>query len=361
MNPSQFLALIVAQFAGIVTGVTTRLNGRIEGPLAYLHKTMLAVEYSVSGKWESFFADNTQVAADIVAMDSPLPLKKRDSLGRASGDIPKQGQERQLNERELTDLGVLRAQQGTQNVIIQRIFADTPKVISAIYERNEACFLEGLSTGMCVVSDANNVGAGVRLDFGYPTSNKFGAASVVWSNVASTPIDDIRRMVQAASDKGESIIRLMMDRTAFANMAKTTQVKEQYAFFANGSVGQVLATPSLSKVNDYLTDELLPNIQIIDRSVRVERDGVQTAYKPWADGAVVGITSEQVGKLVYARLAEQDSPVAGVTYTEADSYILVSKFSVNRPSLAEFTQSQARVIPVISTSVYLLDSKTVQA
>ncbi|MDB5241437.1 MAG: hypothetical protein JWP57_2062, partial [Spirosoma sp.] len=99
MNPSQFLALIVTQFAGIVAGVTTRLNGRIEGPLAYLHKTMLQVEYSVSGKWESFFADNSQVAADIVAMDSPLPLKKRDSLGRASGDIPKQGQERQLNER----------------------------------------------------------------------------------------------------------------------------------------------------------------------------------------------------------------------------------------------------------------------
>ncbi len=359
MNPSQFLALIVAQFAGIVTGVTTRLNGRIEGPLSYLHKTMLQVEYSVSGKWESFFADNTQVAADIVAMDSPLPLKKRDSMGRASGDIPKQGQERQLNERELTDLGVLRVQNGTQNVIIQRIFADTPKVITAIYERNEACFLEGLSTGMCVVSDANNVGAGVRLDFGYPTANKFGVTAL-WSNVASTPIDDIQRMVSAASDKGESIIRILMDRTAFNNMVKTTQVKQAYAYFAFGSVGQVAPTPTLSKANELLNDTFGFGIQIIDRSVRTERDGVQTAYKPWADGAVVGITSEQVGKLVYARLAEQDSPVAGVTYQETDSYILVSKFSVNRPSLAEFTQSQARVIPVISTSVYLLDSKTIQ-
>lgn len=56
-------------------------------------------------------------------------------------------------------------------------------------------------------------------------------------------------------------------------------------------------------------------------------------------------------------------PVAGVSYETADNYILVSKYRENRPSLREYTTSQARVVPVISNPdrIYTQDIKTVQA
>jgi hypothetical protein len=73
--------------------------------------------------------------------------------------------------------------------------------------------------------------------------------------------------------------------------------------------------------------------------------------------------STKVGVLTWARLAEMSSKVAGVSYEIADRYILVSMFRSNRPSLREFTTSQARVVPVICDveKIYLLDTKIIQA
>jgi len=62
-------------------------------------------------------------------------------------------------------------------------------------------------------------------------------------------------------------------------------------------------------------------------------------------------------------LAEKKHPVAGVSYETANEFILVSKYRVNRPSLREYTTSQARVVPVITNvdKIFTLDSKTLQA
>jgi len=165
-----------------------------------------------------------------------------------------------------------------------------------------------------------------------------------------------------AHDTKTNVSKFLMDRTAFNNMAKTTQVKEFYGFYVgfNGTASQ---TPSLTQINAGLQDNFGFNIEIIERSVRAEKNGVQTVYTPWATGAVVGVTSEGLGDLMWATLAEANHPVAGVAYETAEEYILVSKFRTNRPSLAEWTNSQARVVPVLTNTdqIYLLDSTAVQA
>lgn len=360
METSLFIKYIQKFFTGIVKGIVTKLNDT-KAPLVYYHKRFLKKDFSVDGKWESINAANTMVMADVVAMDSSLPLKKRDSISKANGDIPKMGMELKLNEKQLTDLDTLSLRPGTEPQLIAKLFADTPRVIGGIYERNEAMFLEALSTGVTVVDDTENVGTGVRLDFGYPTANKFGVTTV-WSNTASKPLDDLERAQTQAKSTGVMINKFLMDRTAFNNFVKTTQVKELYAFFVgfNGTATQV---PSLSKINDAMLDSFGYTIEVIDRSVRYEKNGVQTVQTPWADGAVVGITTEALGSLVWATLAEANHPVANVTYETADSYILVSKYRTNKPSLSEVTASQARVVPVLTNTdqIFLIDSKTVQA
>lgn len=359
MEQSIFSQYLAKWFAGIVLSVTTRLNDT-KGPLTYRYKQMLRVETSITGKWESFTSTFTQVMADVVAMDSSLPLKKRDSLAKASGNIPKMGMELKMNEQQLTELGVLQAQQGQDSVILKRVFEDTPKVITGVYERNEAIFLEGLSTGQALIDDPENVGTGIRIDYGYKTANKFGVGVLWTTSATATPFDDFERVQKKAEEDGNTIVRAMMDKTAFNALVATTQSKELYAF-KQGFVGTKIPTPSLEQINTVMSDRLGFQIEIVDRSVRYERDGVQTTMKPWATGVVAFITSDQVGSLVSAPLAEESHPVAGVTYEKADGYILVSKFRQNRPSLAEFTTSQARCIPVISSEVYLLNSGEVQA
>jgi hypothetical protein len=153
-----------------------------------------------------------------------------------------------------------------------------------------------------------------------------------------------------------------MDRTAYNNFAKTTQVKDFYGFSV-GFHGTSTQVPSLSQINTGLQDSFGFSIEIIERSVRHERNGVQTSITPWATGSVVGITTEALGDLQWATLAEANSPVAGVAYEKADDYILVSKYRTNRPSLAEWTSSQARVVPILTNTdqIFLLDSTAVQA
>lgn len=364
MEQSLYLEEVKKYFPGIAARVVARLNGTANpNAVSYLHRQMLRKEYSTNLKWESVInTNNSIVAADVVALDSSLPLKRRDSLSRANGDIPKVGMELALREKELLDLDILQRTPGQTETLLARLFADTPRVISGVYERLEYEFLLGLSTGVSIVVDANNVGTGIRVDYGYLTANKFGVPKV-WSDVTSTPFSDINaRILEKAQADGNVVTTIMIDRATFNNIAKTNEARDIFAASVN-FFGSNVPIPTLAQVNTATRDRWGYVFQIVERSVRVEKNGVQTALKPWAAGAVVALTTPQVGTLSWGQLAEMNHPVNNVQYTTVDDYILVSKFRLNRPSLSEHTTSQAMVLPVISNvdQIYLMDSTTVQA
>lgn len=360
MEKSLFKQWVDKLWKPIADKIVALINGKKEGP-TYLHKSMLTKDFSPNLKWESLTSNTSIVAADVVAMDSPLPLKKRDSITIANGDIPKLGMKLALNERTMTDLNILRSMPGQENAFITKLFADTKKCIMGVYEQAENIFLQALSTGIALVPDSNNVGAGIRVDYGIPTANKFGVTAL-WSNPSSAkPIDDIEKVLEKAREDGNKISVIYMDNTAFNNFKKTDQVKELYAA-SIGFTGASIPTPTLKQVNEALNDHYGIQIKLVDRSIRFEKNGKQTSVKPWADGAVTFLTSESVGRLVYGQLAEEVHRAKQVDYHKVDDYILLSKFHKVDP-LAEFTTSQALVLPVLDSpdTIYLLDSKTVQA
>lgn len=362
MEQSLFVEYAVKYLKALALGYVETVNGS-KNPLTYLHKTLLRPEYSVSGQWNSVFAQNSLVAADIVAMDSDLPLKRRDVLGRASGDIPKQGLKLYLNEKQMTEIDTLMAQNAPEATIVSKIFADVPRAIGGIYESNEAIFLEMASSGMALVSDTETVGTGIRVDCGYFNENKFGASTAVWSDFDdATPVDDIERVISKAIGDGNSIEHIYMDKYAFMQLAKSKQILDLYAFSRN-YVGDTRFAPDQDALKTLIQNKFGVTITVIDRTVRYERNGIKTSVKPWKEGSVLLAKSGQLGSLTYARLAEQAHPVKNVDYQLVDNYILVSKYATNQPSLAEFTTSQARVIPVMTNvdQLYLLDTKTVQA
>lgn len=360
MLQSLFTEYVSKWFTLLVAKVVTLINGKQDATLTYKYKEMLTPEFSLTGKFESINSDDTTVAADVVSLDSSLPLKKRDAISSYTGDIPKTGIAKFLNEQQLTDLQSLIAR-GTQVAqVIKKIFEDTKKVIAGIHERYEYMFLEALSTGVTATTDANNVGALVRFDYGYKAANKFGAASVVWSNALATPIADIQRVLKKASDDGVAITKILMDPYAFDNFCKATDVKNLFAMSLNFSGSNILA-PNLEQINKALQSKFKVSIEIIDRAVRTEKNGLQTITRPWAEGNVIFVSGDKVGRLVWAELAEVTFRAEGVAYEIADEYILVSKWHEKNP-LKEFTAAQSRAVPVIDNvgSIYLLESKTVQ-
>lgn len=359
MNPSLFSELVAKYFPALVLNITERFNDENRQP-DYMFRRYLRKDFSIDGKWATITEQNSLVAADIIAMDSSIPLKKRPSLGVVSGDIPKLGLEFAINETQQTEINTLMALQArggaTEAMVASRLFRDVSHAIGGQYERIEAMFLEGLSSGVVEISDAETVGTGIRINYGYQAENAF-TSGLPWSNVAATPITDMQPVLDQAANDGNPIMRVMMDRTTFNNLAKSAEGKEIYAA-AFGIFGTSVPVPTFDQMNTALRQRFGWDIEIVDRVVRIQKNGVNVAVRPWKAGAVVFLTDMNVGSYVYARLAEQDRPVGGVNYQVVDDFMLVSRYSMNRPSLKEITNSQSRVVPVISNpyAIYTLDS-----
>ena len=76
MEKSMYFEYAEKFFPQLVLSVVEKLNDSSR-PLTYLYRDLLTRQFSADGKWASILAHYTQVAADVVALDSELPLKAR--------------------------------------------------------------------------------------------------------------------------------------------------------------------------------------------------------------------------------------------------------------------------------------------
>ena len=360
MEQSLFPTWVDKYFKVFTQKIMEKLNGSTN-PLTYLHRTMLKKEYSPTLRWGSLSTSNTVVSADVVAMNSSLPLKKRDSIKKADGEIPKIGMKLSLDENTMNELNILLAVGGQDSEVLKKLFADSNKVVSGIWERLEFMFHQALSTGYILIADDDNPGLGIRVNFNHPASNKFGV-STKWSDPTAKPIDDIDRVIEQARPKGNVVRNILIDKQTWNKFKINQQVREQYAFYL-GFVGtNIPPVQSVEKANQFLQESYGVSITIVDRYVLVEKDGKQKSTKPWADNAVVFLTDLNVGTLTYGRLAEETFPSKSVDYQKLDDFILVSKYHTNDP-IKEYTSSQAVVLPVINNidSIYILDCEEATA
>lgn len=357
MNKSLFIQLVDKYLAPVVRAFTEKINGKKEEE-TLLYKTMLDEEYAPDLKWESTELQGTIVAADIVSLDSRLPLKKRDAIQKALGKLPKLGFKFRKDETDIVQLNTMMATGATETTIAQRLLNDVPRSISGVQHRIEMLFEEGLSTGLILVEDEDTPGLGVRANFGYNPDHVYHCTAGAWGSGTEEPIDDIQQLFDGAAANGEGIALVMLSESYFNLMRKSPKGKLLVATNNGQTVADIntLGKPTRSAMIEALTAEFGATFRTVNNSFKVEaKDGSRKVVRPWEQANVVALTSEKVGRLVYGRLAEETNPVAGVSYEKSGNYILVSKYSKNEP-LEEFTSAQAFVLPVIDggNSVYIL-------
>jgi hypothetical protein len=361
MNVSYFAEYVKKWFKTLTTAIVEKVNDS-KNPVTYLFKTMLKTSLSADGRWDSMSASKSIVAADVVDIDSPVPIKMRDSLSRASGEIPMLGMGMNKGAKLIQRIKNLASQGATEAQIVQMIFDDLPRVITGIYERLEYLFLQSLSTGIALVQDAENTGVGIRVDFGYRDANKYGA-TVKWGEAGYTPISDIERVITRAGENADVITTIALDKAAYNQIRQSEEAKALYAGSIGNFTGNNQIIPTPSQFDAIIADTYKVKFLVIDRSIRVEKNGKQTSVRPFAENTLIFLTTDQVGSLVYAILAEQDAGyrVKNVDYQVVDSYILVSKYSETNP-LREHTNAQALALPVIENvdSIYVLNTQEAQ-
>lgn len=369
MKESLFVEFVRSVWPKLSLYVKEKVNGG-KKPLTYLHKTMLTPVYSPDQKWEGTSANTTYVAADMVAMDSPLPVKARDSVATSSGELPKIGMKKILRETQINAINIMKAhlsmattdeaKKSQKRRILQRLTDDGTACSIGIDERNEANFLTGLSEGVVVVEDDKNTGVGLRVKYGYFAENSFGVTTV-----GEPSGDDLKRIIAKADADGNSISTIMLALSMHNKLRNSQWAKELAANYKGQSFDEntKLPVPSASVFDEAFADDN-NGIEFlkVDRSVTYEKNGKRQSYKPWNANKLIFLTNaDKVGSLVWGTLAEATNQVAGVEYATVDEYKLISRYSKTDP-LQEFTNGQALVLPVIEDvdQIYSLDASEAQ-
>lgn len=367
MQESLFIQFIMALWPKLSLYVNTKVNNG--QPMTYLHKTMLTPVYSADQKWEGTSANTVYVAADMVAMDSPLPVKKRDSVSTSNGKLPKIGMEKKKGETDINTLNIMNAQYqalvagGNQAAaasqrqrIIQRFADDVVYCSVGIDEKNEANFLTALADGVMAVPDEENTGTALRVKFGYDKfpQNHFGVE--VLNHIGR---EDIERVLAKANTDGVTITTIAIALSTYREMKKERWARELVADAKDITYTEStkLPIPNATAFDEAFATEF-GGIQFlkIDRTVYFEKNGKRTPVKPFNADKLVFLSSTMVGSLVWGTLAEVTNPVAGVKYQILDQYKLISEFSTTKP-LIEHTTGEALVIPVIENvdQIYTID------
>ena len=354
MQSSLFLKYVLSFFPKL-KALIEKINGKRKNEMTYLHKdtSILRRVFSTDNKWETDTVDTSFVAADYVAIDSPVPLKSRDRISVASGKLPKMGMKKYLKESEIIALRIMESQ-GGQVAEIRRKLAQDPVACSVgVDERNEYALLYGLSNGFVAVRDDDNPKELLRIRYNYLEDNKLGIAN---KSVGLT-VDDLKAAIERASNDGNSIIQFWIAKTTFDALKKTDSAKELVATYNGQTYDSTtkLPTPTSSKFQEAFTDETGVTFRIINRTVRLEEDGVRRSVKPWNKNMVIGVCNQMIGALVYGQVAEATNRVNGVVYQQID-YKLISQYSTTDP-LMEKTAIQAYCLPVIEDvdTIYQID------
>ena len=358
MEQSLFAEYVREFFPMLVTSIVEKLNDKNRTQLPYFYKSLLTPDYTSDSRWASILAKYNRVSADVVALDSELPVKSRDTIEVVSGDIPKIGMKMYLTEKQMKDIQSLIATSRPTAQIVDKIFTDLPRVIEGVYETIEGIFLSELSTGVGIAPRSN--GTGVRVDMKFLDANKFGVKAL-WSDTKSNALDDLQKIFDKAMDDENVITDMYADDEFLKAFYSNEQVRQQYAF-NQGFVGDKIPVLDLEKAQEVVRRKWGVELHRVARKIRTELNGERKNSDAWAKGTAAFTCDERLGSLVWTDLVESTRPVPNVTYETADDFILVSKYSQTDP-WREFTASQAMVVPVLNNvdRIYLLDSKTVQA
>lgn len=350
---SIFTQLVDKYFAPVVRRVTETKKEQ-----ELLHTTMLTEEYSPDLKWESSELAGSVVAADVVSLDSSLPLKKRDSLSKVVGKLPKVGLKFRKDESDITTINIMQATGAAEDAIVSKVMNDVPRAVNGVRHLVEIMFQQALSAGEVLVGEDTTTGTGIRVQYGYKPENILHCTAGVWGEDSAMPIEDIDQLFSKANDDGNAIALVMISKSRLDMLRRSVAGKLLVANNNGQTVTNIdtLGKPTRTAMLEALEAEFGATFRVVDSSFLIEgADGKRRSIKPWEQANIVGLTTEKVGRLVYGRLAEETNPVDGVAYEKSGSYILVSKFSDNEP-LQEFTTAQAFVLPVIDggNNVYVL-------
>lgn len=336
-----------------------RLNTRKVKPVYF--PNFFGIKAKTSLKWESLTGEKgAPVIADVISYDASAPIKKREVVGKMSGDIPKTAIKRGMNEsdwNEYTQLARDASGDANQMAILDLAFKDQDFVYNGVRGRFEWWAMQLMSNAGFVLNATNNNGV-VTEEFvgcGMPNANKKKSA-VDWATSATADgLQDIEDVIVAASADGVSIKYVIMRSDTFSLLKKQKATVDKLKGWVNNTTK---LTVTKQVINDYLAAQEKPvQIIIVDPAVRIEdKAHKRTTVNPWEANRVTFVEDLQVGDIQHGPIAAESSPeYKKLATTVKKDFVFISKWSELEP-FGEWTKAEANAIPVINDpdAMYIL-------
>lgn len=356
MEQSIFNAQLLKYLPAFIVAWEKDMKGQ-EYP--YLHDIFLPNKrLSRNGTFGSINVSGATPMAGAISYDSPTPVISQQPTSIITGDIPKIGVKNKFNEQELTELMQLVNDPtfSEDADVLLDILRPLYQVYKATKERWEFMFKQAVSTGKVDLDPTNNTGTGVLVDFGFKAQNKI-KATAIWTTAGVKPFTDINRLAALARKDQKRAKHFLMDEETF-NILRTSDEAKSMVFPMAPNLAN---TPTITEglFNQVFKSEYGATITLVQNNQILERDGVQTELTAWKKGQIAMLVEDNIGALVWARLAEDLGRVNGVDYSTIETCILLSQFKRNEP-YGVYNSAQTRSLPVIKNNIYLLDT-TVKA
>ena len=290
-----------------------------------------------------------EAAASVVAHGAPAPLRSRAGLEKLDGEVAAIKVKRALNEKQYRDFLVLQNMKVTDEAkklqSLKLMWEDGSYVVNAVLDRLDIMFAQGTSTGKIALGDNSNPDGIIQeVDLLMPATN-INKVVVAWSianKATMTPIADIKAAIEAGEAKGITAGVVKMPKALFYIVANCTEVNNLLKGFFRISTGGTLS-PTMSQINEYLSANMLPVIEVVDVVKSYEKDGKLIVLRPWKAENVAILPIGKLGIIHNAMALEELVPVPGTSYAKANN-VHVAKWYSNEP-WGEFTRGELTAFP----------------
>ena len=317
-------------------------------------------------KWETLTGEKgAPVIADVISYDSTAPQKKREVIGKMSGDIPKTAIKRGMNESDWNEYQELsRDVQGDASLqsILDLAFKDQDFVYNGVRGRFEWWCMQLMSKAGFTLTSENNNGI-VTEEFvgcGMPNGNKKVAATD-WATTASADgLQDIEDVIVAAAADGVTIKYVVMRTDTFSLLKKQKSTGDKLKGWVNNTTK---LTVTKQVINDYLSAQENPvTIITVAPSVRIEdKAHNRTTVNPWEANRITFLEDLNVGDIQHGPIAAENSKeYQKLATTVKRDFVFVAKWSEMEP-FKEWTRAEANAIPVVNDpdAMYIMKTDAV--
>ncbi len=249
--------------------------------------------------------------------------------------------------------------QARKEELIRLMWGEVSSVVDGVLARLDIIVLNALSNeGVAVIDAENNPEGGVRatIDYGMPAENKLKVGTAWISDNKSTvdPIEDIESVVDAAD--GKVVFDKILMSLSQASFVRRSAAVRKAIWGSDRSSSNV----TLAMLNDYLSSNDLPTIEIIRRQVQVSNNGQLSTLTPWNANYAAFIPAGTLGVIKNAWADNELEPEDGVAYSNYNR-VRVSQWRVGESlnsNIAEFTKAQVYALPVFTeiNGIYSLNT-----